>query len=237
MLVRRCAPFVLILAALVMAPSSASASSPLPTTVVIDASAPPAASEPPATSVSAPEEPAPSVAAAPAAVATPRPSVAPATEEKPVARLTSSLVETAPARGGGHQRDRTRPRPGRTRSAEPSASAQTAPSSAAGGVRPAGSDDTGPTGPEPILLWGIGAIGGAALVGSTWLLVARRREPAVDAVAAEGVAYRGIPSIEQRARRRARLRQDEDPILAGLGLDDASRAPSPTSRRGGRPRP
>jgi hypothetical protein len=116
---------------------------------------------------------------------------------------------------------------------------QTAPTSAAGGVKPADPDDAGPTGPEPLLVWGIGAIGVVALVGSGWLLVAGRRQPAADAVAAEGdLAIRGIRSIEQRALRRARLRQDEDPILAGLGLDDdATRAPSPRSRRGGRPRP
>jgi hypothetical protein len=237
MLVRRSAPFLLILTALVMAPSSASASTPLPTTVVVDVSPPPT-SDPPTTSVSSPQEPSPSVAPAPAATAAPQPSVAPAPEARPVARLASSTVDSAPTRDRSHPRDRTRPRPSRTSTAAPSRTPAAAPSSAQVGVPPA-SDDSGPRGPEPILLWGIGAVGGAALLASAWLLIARRGEPAPDAVATRrDLSVRGIPSVEQRALRRARLRQDDDPILAGLGLDeDATRAPSPRPRRGGLPRP
>ncbi|HEY7527406.1 MAG TPA: hypothetical protein VIA82_11310 [Candidatus Limnocylindria bacterium] len=238
MLLRRSAPFLLVLTALAVAPSSASASTPLPTTVVIDASPPAATSQPPMTTVDPPREPAPSPVA-PAAIATPQPSMAPAAEAKPVARLSSSTVDGAPVRERGKPRDRTRPRPSRTSSAQPSGTPATGPSSGARGLPPGHADDSGPTGPEPILLWSIGAIGGAALVGSTWLLVVRRRAPVADALGADrDGAFRGIPSAEQQALRRARLRQDEDPILAGLGLDeDATRAPSPTSRRGGLPRP
>jgi hypothetical protein len=91
-----------------------------------------------------------------------------------------------------------------------------------------------------VLLWGVAAVGAAALVGTTWLLVAERREPAA-ADALDGseadLAASAIPTVERRARRRARLRQEDDPILAGLGLEDeARRAPSPRSRRAGPPR-
>jgi hypothetical protein len=92
-----------------------------------------------------------------------------------------------------------------------------------------------------LFLWGIAAVGALALMGTAWLLVAGRQRPvpAGDPPGGEyDLATRAIATVEQRALRRARLRQEDDPILAGLGLEEeAKRAPSPRSRRGGRPRP
>jgi len=103
--------------------------------------------------------------------------------------------------------------------------------------------------PQPLwllLVSGIAAVGAVAMVGTGWLLAAARREREA-AEASDGSdadpAVRAIPTVEQRALRRARLRQSDDPILAGLGLEDerprsgppaATKAASPKPRRGGR---
>ena len=89
------------------------------------------------------------------------------------------------------------------------------------------------------MLIGTLAVGAVALVGSAWLLVAAQRdrraatEPGVDAAAI----------VDQRARRRARLRSTDDPILAAMGLPDedatagaASPRPGSSPRNGGRRR-
>ena len=104
--------------------------------------------------------------------------------------------------------------------------------------------------PQPLwllLVSGIAAVGAVAMVGTGWLLAAARREREAAAEASDGSdadpAVRAIPTVEQRALRRARLRQSDDPILAGLGLEDerprsgppaATKAASPKPRRGGR---
>ena len=80
------------------------------------------------------------------------------------------------------------------------------------------------------------------MLGVGWLLVTgRQREAessAADAGSALDPAVTAIPTVEQRALRRARLSRANDPILAALGLpeDDAPaeepRKASPKRRRG-----
>jgi hypothetical protein len=187
----------------------------------------------------------PSSNPAPQATPTPQPSAAPAAHDVATVRLVSSESGTGPSSDRPAVRDRPRPRPNRTSTADPSRTPEPAPSSSgAGGTGspPADTDDTIPGGLWLVLLWGAAAVGALALVGTTWLLVANRRQPEPLADSLDGaesdLAIRAIPTVEQRARRRARLRQEDDPIVAGLGLEDeATRAATPRSRRGGRPRP
>jgi hypothetical protein len=85
------------------------------------------------------------------------------------------------------------------------------------------------------MLLGTLSVGAVALVGSAWLLVVAQRnrraatEPGVDTAAI----------VDQRARRRARLRSTDDPILAAMGLPDedatgdAASTPSSSSPRNG----
>jgi hypothetical protein len=230
-----------MLAALLMAPSAVSAATPLPSHILVEGSPLPVESSQPAPTVSnPPAAPEPSVAAAPRPTATPQPSAAQARSQPPTALLASNPVPSTSRADRPRARDRTRPRPSRTSSAAPSRTANPAATGKPVTAPPPATQGSSPDALPLVLLWAIAAVGAASLIGSTWLLVARRREPAVASNAAGGdeLLARGSAGYEQRALRRARLRQDEDPILAGLGLDDeAKRVASPRSRRGGRPRP
>ena len=179
---------------------------------------------------------------APQATASPRPSQA-------APQRRSARASGSPAAAARPDRDRDnheRPRPRRPKSGDPSASPET---------EIAGGRGTPP--PEPIkqpdsdglwwvLVWGSGAVGAVALIGTGWLLLSGRRERRA-AESGNGpetdLAVRAIPTVEQRALRRARLRPSDDPILAGLGLDEdeprpkprnATRAASPKPRRDAR---
>ncbi|HET6820662.1 MAG TPA: hypothetical protein VFH98_08920 [Candidatus Limnocylindria bacterium] len=235
-------PFLLLamLAALVVAPSTVSAAKPAPKMVTVDASPQPGSSDSPTNAAASPTNPPPASAApAPQATATPHPSVAPAPQQQATARLASSESRAVRNGDGPGNRDRPRPRPGRTSSAAPSRTPDEAPGGGPA-TRTPSTDEANPSTLWLLLVWGTGAVGAVALIGTTWLLVAGRREQApADALdgAEPDIAVRAIPSVEQRALRRARLRQEDDPILAGLGLEEeARRAPSPRSRRGARPR-
>jgi hypothetical protein len=94
----------------------------------------------------------------------------------------------------------------------------TAGAGTAGGTQAAGSEQLG-----TVLLFGIAGVAAVALLGAAWILIASRRDrtqrpvvvgPPVDP------ALTAIPTVEQRAARRARLRPSDDPILAALGLND-----------------
>jgi len=89
------------------------------------------------------------------------------------------------------------------------------------------------------MLIGTLAFGAVALVGSAWLLVAAQR----DRRAATESSVDTAAIVDQRARRRARLRSTDDPILAAMGLPDedptaraASTHPGSSPRKGGRRR-
>ena len=90
-----------------------------------------------------------------------------------------------------------------------------------------------------LMLLGTLSVGAVALVGSAWLLVVAQRDRR--AAAEPGVDTAAI--VDQRARRRARLRSTDDPIIAAMGLPDedatgdaASRRTSSSPRNGGRRR-
>ena len=77
---------------------------------------------------------------------------------------------------------------------------------------------------DAVLLFGIVGVAAVALIGVGWIVVTgHRNEPdasLADVGAAADPGVRAIPTVEQRAMRRARLNQTNDPILAALGLPD-----------------
>jgi hypothetical protein len=179
-------------------------------------------------------QPAPQVTAVPSASTAPAPAShvpRPSTSPAPAASARRAEAVT-------HQR----PRPGRSGAGEKSATPATAPGRSGAPPGRVGASDSS----DPPLLWTIlflggSVVGGVALVGTAWVLLGSRREreaaPAIipDAVEPD-LAQRAISTLEQRAMRRARIRQIDDPILAGLGLDEeTTTAESPRRRPGGRP--
>jgi hypothetical protein len=186
--------------------------------------------------------------AAPAPAVTPpashAPSQAPARSsndatpsQPPTGQAQGGVALVRPGRGGAA--------PVRTPRPEPAGSDDGSPQSPAasptmdGGPGPVGGgDDLG-----LLMIMGTLAVGVVALVGSAWVVVAGRRERRAATVTTDaaqtdpGVLAATI--VEQRARRRARLRSSDDPILAAMGLpdEDATRgappaAPRPRTRTG-----
>jgi hypothetical protein len=169
-----------------------------------------------------PSTPAP----APLATARPKaggsaPSQAPRTSA-PVATASAApaLRSPEPRRGGHATRGTHRPSP-----------------SARGGAVTVESDAPDPhdgsttpaqPGPEPVdmaLFAGLVAVAAIGLLGVGWILIGGPRDRAEPAVAdaapdSPDPAVAAIPSVEARARRRARLRMEDDPILASLGLPE-----------------
>ena len=80
------------------------------------------------------------------------------------------------------------------------------------------------------MLIGTLTVGVVALLGSAWLLVAAQRGRR--AATAPGVDAAAI--VDQRARRRARLRSTDDPIIAAMGLPDEDATADVTSPPRGR---
>jgi hypothetical protein len=111
--------------------------------------------------------------------------------------------------------------------------------SGGGGGATAGSDD--PSSPDllnMVLLLGIVGVAAVALVGVGWIAITgRRNDPEAslaDARIGADPAVRAIPTVEQRAIRRARLNQSNDPILAALGLPDNDPPPPAADELEGR---
>jgi hypothetical protein len=76
-----------------------------------------------------------------------------------------------------------------------------------------------------------------ALLGAAWIIIATRRdrtEPSVVVAPSDDPGLRAVPTVEQRAARRARLRPSDDPILAALGLNDEE-PPTPGGGQGDQP--
>jgi hypothetical protein len=179
--------------------------------------------------------PQPAATAAPTGGVTPAPAMR-STEAAP------SQPPTGPARGlaaaAGPGRGAEAPaRPPRADRAGGSATQLSASASPSGARATAPGRDPGDLG--ILMLIGTLAFGAVALVGSAWLLVAAQRDRR--AAAEPGVDTAAI--VDQRARRRARLRSTDDPILAAMGLPDedatagaASAAPASSPRNRGRRR-
>lgn len=180
---------------------------------------------------------------APQPTVSPKPSHA-APHRRPGRATSSPAPAVTPGRDTGTH---DRPRPRRSSTADPSATPETEIAGGQGTPPPEPIKQPESDGPWWVLVWVSAVVGAVALAGVGWLLLAGRRER-LAAEAGDGsdadLAVRAIPSVEQRALRRARLRQSDDPILAGLGLDEdpprtkprtATRAASPRPRRGGRP--
>lgn len=163
--------------------------------------------------------PQPAATAVPTARVTPAPamsSTAAAPSQPPIGPAHGVAAPAGPGRGEAPVRP---PRANRAGSSAAQLSASASPG-VAGTTAPG--QDSGDLG--ILMLLGTLAFGAVALIGSAWLLVASRRdrraatEPGVDAAAI----------VDQRARRRARLRSTDDPILAAMGLpDEDSSAASP----------
>ncbi len=110
-----------------------------------------------------------------------------------------------------------------------------------GGGAAAGSED--PMSPDLLnmfLLFGVVGVAAVALFGVGWIaLTGRRNDPdasMADAGISADPAVRAIPTVEQRAIRRARLNQSNDPILAALGLPENDPPPPADELEGRRPR-
>jgi hypothetical protein len=90
---------------------------------------------------------------------------------------------------------------------------------------------------DTVLLFGIVGVAAVALVGVGWIVITGRRndQELADAGIGTDPAVSAIPTVEQRAIRRARLNQSSDPILAALGLPDTD-PPPPAKLEGRRPR-
>jgi hypothetical protein len=131
---------------------------------------------------------------------------------------------------------------------EPSASAavvvQRPDDSQAPTARGATSVVDGPASSDPldaILLFGFAGVAAIAMLGVGWLLVTGRQRDAEPMAAEAGSvvdpAIQAIPTVEQRALRRARISRANDPILAALGLPEDEAPPqepkkaSPSRRR------
>lgn len=180
---------------------------------------------------------------APRATASPRPSDA-APQRSPARPAASPAPNVSP---DGERGNHDRPRPRRSSSADPFSTPESAIAGGSGTPPPEPIKQPDTDGLWWVLVWGSGAVAAVALMGVGWLLLAGRRERRAaesGTIGEADLAARAIPSVEQRALRRARLRQSDDPILAGLGLDEdpppakpgqASRAASPRPRRGARP--
>jgi len=209
---------------------------PQPTPSGSGGSTPDAASEPAS----------PAATAAPDPVETAAPSsggAAPSRGAQPTAPASNASPAPAPGIPGAGERPS-----GGNGGAEPSASAAV--------VVPAPGDSEAPTeggatgvidGPassdplDAILLFGFAGVAAVAMLGVGWLLVTGRQRDAepspADAGSALDPAIRAIPTVEQRALRRARISGADDPILAALGLPENEapaeepRKPSPRRRR------
>jgi hypothetical protein len=249
---RRLIIFPAMLAALVLAPSSAFASGPVQpvsSDVVVAADPSPTLSLPDVQPPDASVAPGPGDAStAPAPVAPEEPSAAPsqaaplAPTHSPTPR--SQQPETRPGREDAEEGRRGHAAPvgdpsRKPRRARGSASPEgTAPvqtpvapgTGAANGLLPDG--DPLPT----VLIVGMGAVAAVALVGTLWLVLANRRERA-----SADPGTPAIPAMDQRTLRRARMRASQDPILASMGLDadpaeEATRdSPKPAAKRNPRP--
>jgi hypothetical protein len=175
---------------------------------------------------------------APRATATPVPSRRPAAQGS-AARPTAK-PEPAVTLGKTDQGKHERPRPRRSTEPRTSAPPQSAPVAESKTNPPADEEPQDPGSLWIVLLGAAVAVGAVAIFGTAWLLWGGRRERETVVEDAEGrehdMAVQAIPTIEQRAVRRARLRQAQDPILAGMGLEDEATEASPTRPRGARPR-
>jgi hypothetical protein len=177
------------------------------------------------------------------------------TEPKPQASVDATASGAAAGAGGTGQpssgavpsgaastaSDPSSPRsPGRggARARSPRAQPSSSPDGAAAPGQPGadGSDGQG-AGQELVslvLMFGIAGVAAVALLGAVWILIASRRDrgqPSVALATTIDPALSAIPSVEQRALRRARLRPSDDPILAALGLNDEE----PSTPGGGHP--
>ncbi|HEU5056966.1 MAG TPA: hypothetical protein VFU21_10600, partial [Kofleriaceae bacterium] len=102
-----------------------------------------------------------------------------------------------------------------------------------------------------IMIGGLVAVAAIGLIGALWLFAGRRRHAATAqassaaAPAAEPLAETTDQLLSRRSRNRARITMTDDPVLAGMGLDDSPRRrsraapeddPSPAHAVGRRPR-
>ncbi|MEP6469393.1 MAG: hypothetical protein ABJC24_06435 [Chloroflexota bacterium] len=79
-----------------------------------------------------------------------------------------------------------------------------------------------------VLLFGIVGVAAVAMLGAAWIVIASRRdraEPSLVVADSADRALEAIPTVEQRAMRRARLRPSDDPILTAMGLGDEAQPP------------
>lgn len=191
------------------------------------ATAPPAAPAPAASSAPAGSAaPAPAPATGPETVS---PSTAPGGGTSPVA---PGDAPSAPVDGGPAANGESRP------SADPAPHGAAGPSRAPEGGAPTPqasiAEPSGPAGESTddaiaraFVLLGLLGLTTIGLLGSTLLTTARRRrERPSEEIADEQAAV----ILDQRSRRRGRVRLPDDPIIAALGVGDAQRPRRPRRR-------
>jgi hypothetical protein len=187
-------------------------------------------------------EPKPRGSAAPSSSGNPAQAGASTEPSGGAAAAASKGPSASEPKHGEAPRDRTA---GARGSSSPDGGAAPAqPTASAGTDTGGGSQAVGRELAGMVLLFGIGGVAAVALLGAAWILIATRRDRAEPSVAALPTldpavpATSPLPSVERRARRRARLRPSDDPILAALGLHDEQQ-PLPdedSGEAGGRPR-
>jgi hypothetical protein len=165
---------------------------------------------------SATGQPAPQGTAMPLASSEPAPS-------NKASEPQATPKPAAAARGGGSD-NHPRASMSRGRAGEHPSPHQAAAASGGGAPGSGGNPPESPADDDPGFLWlvlliGMSGVAATALGGTAWVLMAGRRERATETADAD-LPIRAIPTVEQRAVRRARLRASNDPILAGMGLDE-----------------
>ncbi len=92
--------------------------------------------------------------------------------------------------------------------------------------------------PGMVLLLGLSGAAAVALAGSALLMAGRRRRTAErPALAAQATAGPDVAGMARRARRLARARHDEDPIIASLGIGRTRPPANPARSRTERSKP
>ncbi|MEO8246274.1 MAG: hypothetical protein ABI622_04055 [Chloroflexota bacterium] len=86
-----------------------------------------------------------------------------------------------------------------------------------------------------IMIGGLVAVGAVALTGGAWLFAAGRRRPATSGTNAplpspEATGKTTDELLSRRSRSRTRMKPSDDPVLAAMGLDEASRPRSRASQ-------
>jgi hypothetical protein len=193
---------------------------------------PPATTPAPAPASPTPGPSSPVGDGAPVSSAVPGASPVPVGEGAPVATDDGATAGVEPEDTGSASADSSvAPASGASNApaaASPASTDEKGPSTIGRGTSwPAGVQDrSAPSLLDTVLLVGLSGVAAVALIGSAALLGGRRRASTGADAGSDGAAgaAEGIEAVlDRRARRRARMRLEDDPIMTAMGIDDAPR--------------